>query len=361
MILFKTNLFTVIPILLLLLTQYVNGQCTAEISAYGDDLLFFYESSDNGNAFSYKGLSFNWYDVYNEEDIQVDENTVFKFMTRNGALCFFNCDTDTTPKPTNPGGFIATIKVCGPTNECHEFYTDKKGTFEIDEDDVNFMEQEGYEFTYYRWDSSPWTSGQIYNNDKTNGKSPNINDDAIWIHWLQLEQYISITFSFSRFKAILNNICSNEWNDDKNLFVVPNQPGKNFTEAQNYCKTEYNGNIANIYDPEENRRVLQLVNLNFLEKAFIGYYKIGSTWKWESQWNERINITSNPMLWIDSPLADISSNIEQTDTLCIFMTRYGWQYARCDNDEYFFVCTCFHSFCYQYNPRGYQFKYALLI
>ena len=104
---------------------------------------------------------------------------------------------------------------------------------------------------------------------------------------------------------------------ESDLFVMPNVE-LNFSAAQNYCTTYYYG-LANIYDPNENNMILQLVNLNFISHAYIGYIKEESEWRWQS------NISSNPLLWITSPLSDISTNIEDPTTKCMFTSRYGWQ------------------------------------
>ncbi len=121
-----------------------------------------------------------------------------------------------------------------------------------------------------------------------------------------------------------------------NLFVVPNITGS-FAEAQSYCNSRYHG-LANIYDPKENDYILQLVNLNHLGNAFIGYFKEGTEWRWQS------NVSSDPHQWLSSPLAAITSNIEYPETECMSITRYGWQYTNCDAD-YYFVCI------YRYTPN----------
>eukprot|EP01083_Nonionella_stella_P262349 892157_1 len=122
------------------------------------------------------------------------------------------------------------------------------------------------------------------------------------------------------------------------LFVITDIT-MTYEDAKQYCNTRYYG-IANIYDPKENDIILQLVNLNFITHAFIGYYKyssLNSEWKWES------NVSSNPLLWLNSPLAQITSNIQYPNTNCMVTSRYGWQYTQCKN-SYYFVCeTRYHS------------------
>eukprot|EP01084_Bolivina_argentea_P262740 444455_1 len=322
---------TVVILLLFLLTHHINSQCVADISAYGDDDLLFYISHDSGKTWQLSGNAPVWNQLINKVNIPIDNSTIFKFVAKNNGIYKLK---------GNPGGFIATVDICGPTNECQQLYTDKFSTFIVDENDIKWFKQQGYnEIAYYKWGSTyPWAPSNIFNPDKINGQSPNINDNAYWFQWEQIDKSITITLQLSRFKNIFTKICSNEWNDNENLFVIPNIRGTNFSEAETYCQTHYNGHIANIYDPDENRRIQQLVTLNYLEYAFIGYYKIGSKWKWDSEWNKRINITSNPMLWLKSPLADITSNIEQTETNCIYMTRHGWQYTQCNDNEFFLVC-----------------------
>ncbi len=109
-----------------------------------------------------------------------------------------------------------------------------------------------------------------------------------------------------------------------------------YEEAKQYCNSRYYG-IANVYDPKENDMILQLVNLNFITRAFIGYYTLNSEWKWES------NVSSDPLLWLKSPLAQITSNIEYPNTNCMVTSRYGWQYTQCKN-SYNFVCSVIFTY-----------------
>eukprot|EP01084_Bolivina_argentea_P257102 433071_1 len=113
------------------------------------------------------------------------------------------------------------------------------------------------------------------------------------------------------------------------LFVIPNE-SHNYEDARAFCNQHHHA-LANIYDPNENNMILQLVNLNFIENAYIGYFKTDSQWQWQSE------VTSNPFLWLSSPLAPISSNIENPTTNCMSISRYGWYYTSCDN-LYHFVC-----------------------
>ena len=110
--------------------------------------------------------------------------------------------------------------------------------------------------------------------------------------------------------------------DSSGLYIIPDQE-LTFADAVTYCNENYYS-LANIYDPNENNILLNLVNLNFIDKAYIGYYKNDiNEWKWQS------NSSSNPMLFLNSPLASISSNIDDVTTDCMYISRYGWLYTLC--------------------------------
>eukprot|EP01084_Bolivina_argentea_P088458 159703_1 len=122
---------------------------------------------------------------------------------------------------------------------------------------------------------------------------------------------------------------------DSNLFVVVDKE-LDFEAAKYYCNNKYNG-LANIYDPNENNMLIQLLNVNFVTGAFIAYYKQGSKWQWQS------NVSSNPMLWLQSPFTEISTNIEDLTTNCVYISRYGWRYTQCSNNHQFVCETRDHS------------------
>ena len=111
----------------------------------------------------------------------------------------------------------------------------------------------------------------------------------MWLHALFV--YIGYILSLSIVNCASKADVIGTNSSESDLFVIPNLE-LTYIQAQNYCDTYYHG-LANIYDPNENNFVLQLVNLNFITHAFIGYIKDGSDWKWES------NVSSNPLLWID--------------------------------------------------------------
>lgn len=117
------------------------------------------------------------------------------------------------------------------------------------------------------------------------------------------------------------------------LFVIPPVTG-DYSYALNYCQNNYH-DIANIYDPNENDIILKTVNLRHIDDiksgAFIGYHKEGQEWEWESDFK------SNPMLFLQSPLTPISSNIETPLTTCMVISRFGWLYQNCSTSNYF-VC-----------------------
>eukprot|EP01083_Nonionella_stella_P033672 92144_1 len=127
----------------------------------------------------------------------------------------------------------------------------------------------------------------------------------------------------------------NKSNDSLPLFVIPNTT-LNFAAAELYCQKHYNS-LANVYDPKENDMILQLVNYHFISNAFIGYYKDGSQWQWKS------NVSSNPLLWLRTPLAQVSDNVQSPTTDCIYINRYGWHYTSCSNPAYFVCQTRDHT------------------
>ena len=86
----QTNLYYVAVMLLLslLLINGINSQCTADISAYGDDSLTFDVSYDNGNTWNNVGSTLVWNQILNEEDIEdfvakANEATLNLFKTSN--------------------------------------------------------------------------------------------------------------------------------------------------------------------------------------------------------------------------------------------------------------------------------------
>ena len=143
------------------------------------------------------------------------------------------------------------------------------------------------------------------------------------VHLLCIYILVSLTAYGQTYNLIGKNASVSD------LFVIPDIK-MTFTQAQEYCNANYHG-LANIYDPNENNIILQLVNLNHINETYIGYYREGTEWKWES------NVSSNPMLFLQSPLASISSNIEDPTTICMTITRYGWLYSECDI-SYNFIC-----------------------
>eukprot|EP01084_Bolivina_argentea_P206344 352327_1 len=117
------------------------------------------------------------------------------------------------------------------------------------------------------------------------------------------------------------------------LFVIPNV-NMTFSAAQSYCQTRYpGGSLANIYDPKENDKILQLVDLHSISYAFIGYHRNPQEFEWE--WD--YGIKSNPMLWLTSPLAQVSTNIEDPTKTCMTISRFGWIHTNCEQ-VYYFVC-----------------------
>lgn len=123
---------------------------------------------------------------------------------------------------------------------------------------------------------------------------------------------------------------------EEGLFVFP-KLRYNYKDASKYCQSHY-FDIANIYDPNENDMILRFVNLHFID-VFIGYTKNGTTWSWQS------NVDLNPMLWLKSPLAQITSNIENPKTQYMLASRYGWKYAD-GQDQQYFVCTSRPFLCF---------------
>eukprot|EP01083_Nonionella_stella_P112250 329974_1 len=130
--------------------------------------------------------------------------------------------------------------------------------------------------------------------------------------------------------------------NDSDLFVIPNTT-LTFSEAETYCNTFYHS-LANVYDPKENDIILQLVNYNYITHAFIGYYKEESQWRWKS------NVSSNPLLWLQTPLAQVTANVQSPTTGCVYVSRYGWQYTECDNPFYFVCETRNHTI--QFTPSS---------
>eukprot|EP01084_Bolivina_argentea_P088457 159699_1 len=292
------------------------GNCYSELTTYSDDIVDIDVSQNGGNTWQNIANGNVWYISVNVKDIITNINTVIKFTTQNRL---------------GPGDFVATIKIHGPTGQSEEIYTDEHFTYI--KMDSNTARQYGDVFQLHQFGSPNYRAKIDINNNNLL-----INDKAYWRTWYG---YIGVNMiwvlDFYNAKHIINKICYNEWNDDRHLFVIPNQK-RNFNQAQQYCQTDYSGNVANIYDPDENRHIQQLVNRNYLEKVFIGYYKKESKWKWDSEWNGKTqNMSSNPMLWLESPLINAASNVEEPDTKCIFMTRFGWQYGSCDEIS-FFVC-----------------------
>eukprot|EP01083_Nonionella_stella_P163213 536457_1 len=119
------------------------------------------------------------------------------------------------------------------------------------------------------------------------------------------------------------------------LFIIPNATG-NFTFAKDYCTTKYHA-IANIYDPEENKQLLRYIEKHLEGKdSFIGYYQDQGVIDWEWKWVS--GFATDPLLWLDTPLAQITANKHLPNTNCMTMSRYGWQYSECNRTDTYFVC-----------------------
>eukprot|EP01083_Nonionella_stella_P094601 265480_1 len=119
------------------------------------------------------------------------------------------------------------------------------------------------------------------------------------------------------------------------LFIIPNATG-NFTFAKDYCTTKYHA-IANIYDPEENKKLLSYIDEHLEGKdSYIGYYQDQGVNDWEWKWVS--GFAADPLLWVDTPLAQITANKHLPNTNCMTMSRYGWQYSECNRTDTYFVC-----------------------
>eukprot|EP01084_Bolivina_argentea_P082765 149853_1 len=298
----------------LLLFINCHSKCASTFTVYGDYQIRIYESQSSSIWNKIAELDTNE-EPLSVSDIETTVDTKIRFDVTNLA---------------GSGDFIATIKIFGPTGQSEEIYTDKYFTYiKPNEHTLNLIRTSTNSMEIKSRDRY----GE-YVNDPSHYNDPQINANAYWTTWYDFSMVTMQWFlDFASAKNIINKICQNQWKSEyeNGLFIIPNNKS-NFADAKIDCENKYNGNIVNIYEPNENRIIHKLVNENYLEKAFIGYYKIiSSEWQWDS------GAAINPNLWLETPLADVTANIETPDTKCMVMSRFGWQYTSCDT-EHFYVC-----------------------